>query len=116
MLNKVVGSPEGLGYRRSLKARKLTFTGFLYMGMNMYVVYLLYSQAFDRFYIGQTEDLKRRLKQHNDGEVKSTRPYRPWSIVYTETFPTRSQAMKREHFLKKQRNKKFYRMVSYRAY
>lgn len=82
----------------------------------MYVVYLLYSQAFDRFYIGQTEDLKRRLKQHNDGEVKSTRPYRPWSIVYTETFPTRSQAMKREHFLKKQRNKKFYRMVSFRAY
>ncbi len=78
----------------------------------MYYVYMLFSKQHDRFYIGQTKDLKRRLKQHNDGEVKSTRPYRPWLMVHTEAFPTRTEAMKREHFLKKQRNKGFYRRLA----
>jgi len=78
----------------------------------MYFIYILYSKSYDRFYIGQTDDLDRRLIQHNAGDVKSTKAFRPWARVYNEQFDTRHDAMSREHFLKKQKNKKFYRKLA----
>ncbi len=78
----------------------------------MFFVYILYAPKFDRFYIGQTADLSIRLKQHNDGAVKPTRHYRPWLLAHKEPFDSRSDALKREHFLKKQRNKDFYRRLA----
>ncbi len=65
-----------------------------------YFMYILKSKIVDRFYIGQTSNLKKRIKRHNSGEMFSTKPYCPWKIIYFETFLTRSDAMKREHFLK----------------
>jgi len=66
----------------------------------MYYVYVLKSQKDNKLYTGHTENLKRRLSQHNSGKVKSTSTRRPFILVYSETFPTRSEARWKERFLK----------------
>ncbi len=77
----------------------------------MFYVYIIQSQLDGSFYIGQTADLEKRLKQHNDGETRTTSKKRPWNLVYSEAFDSRSEAIKREHFLKKQRNRQFYQRL-----
>jgi putative endonuclease len=77
----------------------------------MYKVYILESQADHSYYIGYTSDLNNRLVQHNKGESRYTSNKRPWKLVYYETFATKSEAIKREKFLKKQRNRKFYQSL-----
>ncbi len=77
-----------------------------------YYTYILYAQKFDSFYIGSTSDLAQRLLQHNSGMTKSTKAKMPWEIVYYEAFETRLEAIQRELFLKKQRNKSFYKRIS----
>jgi putative endonuclease len=74
----------------------------------MYYTYILYSENYDRYYIGSTGDLAARLEKHNSAEVKSTKAYLPWELKYFEVFKSRSEAMRREKFLKQQRNKIFY--------
>ena len=66
----------------------------------MYYTYVLYSETYDRLYVGQTDDLVLRLQNHNEGRVKSTKHYIPWEIIYFEEFDTRSEAMIREKQLK----------------
>ena len=66
----------------------------------MYFVYILYSKKFERNYVGLTSDLEQRLKSHNSGKVKSTKSYRPWEIVYSESYETIIDARKREKYLK----------------
>ena len=68
--------------------------------LKMFVVYILFSEKYDRFYIGFSENLKNRLKAHNKGETKSTKPYIPWRVVYTEEFKTKQEARIREKYLK----------------
>jgi predicted GIY-YIG superfamily endonuclease len=49
--------------------------------MNFKYVYILNSLAErGRFYVGSTDDLKDRLKKHNNGEVPHTSKYKPWDI------------------------------------
>ncbi|MFC1561666.1 GIY-YIG nuclease family protein [candidate division KSB1 bacterium] len=81
------------------------------MEIIMYYVYILYSKSFDRYYIGQTDNIDARIDRHNKGKVKSTKHYVPWELRYTEKFISRSKAMKREKFLKNQRNKEFYKRL-----
>ncbi len=47
----------------------------------MYFVYILYSKAFDKYYIGHTSSIERRIKEHNQGFNKSTKPYIPWELL-----------------------------------
>ncbi len=77
----------------------------------MFYVYLLQSDVDSTFYVGFTEKLEQRLKQHNNGESKYTSRKIPWKLVYFENFETKSEALKRELFLKKQRNKEFYQRL-----
>ncbi|MBU0711759.1 GIY-YIG nuclease family protein [bacterium] len=49
-------------------------------------VYILYSPSKDRYYIGQTADINRRLHEHNSGHTKSTKSSIPWQIVYKKPF------------------------------
>lgn len=50
----------------------------------MYYVYILYSEKFDKYYIGHTDDLERRLTEHNETSENSfTSKYRPWKFVAT---------------------------------
>ncbi|MFA5927491.1 MAG: GIY-YIG nuclease family protein [Patescibacteria group bacterium] len=64
-----------------------------------YFVYFLENDR-GRHYVGITIDTARRLNEHNEGNTKSTRPFRPWKIIYTESFSSRSEACKREWHLK----------------
>jgi putative endonuclease len=88
-----------IGIRALLAEQKphATVWGFSFMA---FTIYVLYSQAYDRLYIGQTEDLKHRLSQHANGEVFSTKPYLPMKLIYTEEASTRAEAMRREKQLK----------------
>ncbi|MEI6498908.1 MAG: GIY-YIG nuclease family protein [bacterium] len=64
-----------------------------------YYVYMLENDR-KRHYVGITTDTKRRLIEHNTGSAKSTRPFGPWKMIYTEEFDTRQDACKREWHLK----------------
>ena len=70
-----------------------------------YCTYILYSKAFDRFYIGHTNSLERRLRQHNESGLGWTKRYRQWQFVYSECFQNRSEAIRKEKYLKSLKNK-----------
>lgn len=66
-------------------------------------VYILRTSS-NTLYIGQTNNLEKRLKEHKDKKgrgAKYTRSFSSVSLVYKEEFLTRSEAMKREAQLKK---------------
>ncbi len=66
----------------------------------MYWVYILESEIYKKYYIGQTEDLEARLERHNKGRNISTRAYVPWKLKWWKEFGTRSEAVKMETRLK----------------
>ncbi|MBN2008029.1 GIY-YIG nuclease family protein [candidate division KSB1 bacterium] len=66
----------------------------------MFIVYILKSETTVAYYIGQTNNIELRLNRHNTNSVTATKNRGPWNIVYTEEYPTRSEAMKREKYLK----------------
>ena len=66
-------------------------------------------------YVGYTNNLKRRLVLHNKGKgAKSTRG-RKWKIIYTEKFSTKSEAISREYYIKKNRKLRNYIKESYKC-
>jgi putative endonuclease len=73
----------------------------------MYEGYALYSRKLDRLYVGQTQDLARRLREHHEGISFYTKRADDWELIHTEEFPTRSEAMKREKQLKSSRGRAF---------
>ncbi len=66
----------------------------------MYWVYIVQSVSSGKRYIGQTNNMGRRLEEHNTRSGRYTSNKGPWEIVYHEKFDTRSEAMKKEKFLK----------------
>ncbi len=66
----------------------------------MFYVYILKSKSTGRYYIGQTNNIRERLKKHNLGKTKSTKYGIPWQVVYSEEFKTRTEVMKRENEIK----------------
>lgn len=66
----------------------------------MYYVYILYSTDFDKYYVGQSNDITKRLKQHNHGYVNSTAPYLLWKLVGFIEKNSRSEAVQLETKLK----------------
>ena len=66
----------------------------------MYFVYVLRNQASRRHYTGHTGDLTQRLGQHNHDVSKSTKNRGHWELVYEEECDSRSEAMRREKYLK----------------
>ena len=67
---------------------------------HMVYLYVLYSDGFDRFYVGISDNTDVRLKYHNSGKVKSTKPFKPWRIVHIEEFENKQTAREREKYLK----------------
>jgi putative endonuclease len=68
--------------------------------MKEYFAHVLKSDIDGRLYKGHTEDLKKRLIEHNRGKTKSTKGYIPWDLVYFETFKTREESILREKYFK----------------
>ena len=66
----------------------------------MYYVYIIKSIKYKQIYIGLTDYLKRRLKEHNVGMNISTRRYMPWKMIYYEAFSSVIDARLREKKLK----------------
>ena len=67
----------------------------------MYTVYILYSKAYNKIYVGCTSNLEIRFKSHNELGTKGwTIKFRPWEIVYTEEFDSKKEALDREKQLK----------------
>jgi len=67
----------------------------------MFYVYILKSTITDKFYIGSTSDLEKRLKAHNSGSNRSTKNSRPWVRLYEETYNNKPDAIKRELQIKR---------------
>ena len=65
-----------------------------------YTVYILFSDKFKKTYVGQTDNVSKRVNLHNSGRVKSTKRYIPWRLIHTEQFETRSGAVARERWYK----------------
>jgi putative endonuclease len=65
-----------------------------------YFVYVLVSETSGRRYVGSSGDLADRLSRHNSGQSKATKHGAPWRLVHTETFATRSDAVRRERYFK----------------
>ena len=72
-----------------------------------YFVYILQSLIDSTYYIGSTQDLKERLKRHNEGRSKYTKAKRPWQLIYFEEFTKRSYATRREKEIKNRKSRQF---------
>ena len=68
-------------------------------------IYILYSETRDRYYIGSCADVNERLIRHNAGATLSTKSGRPWKVVYSETFSSKAEALKREIYLKRMKSR-----------
>ena len=78
----------------------------------MFTVYALCSIAFDKIYIGYTADLENRLISHNElGTNGYTLKYRPWTLIHTEGFGTKTDALIREKQLKSSKGRDFIRQI-----
>lgn len=71
----------------------------------MFYVYCLKSVKNGDIYVGFSADLRIRFGEHNKGKVRSTKPYRPWKLIYYEAYSSKTDARKREKQLKEHKPK-----------
>ena len=78
----------------------------------MFTVYAIYNKQAKKYYVGQTEDLQRRLLQHNEHTFKgyTSSFLGRWELIYQESVATRSEALKREKQLKSGNGRKFIKL------
>jgi putative endonuclease len=83
----------------------------------MYTVYVLYSRAFDKYYVGYSSDFSSRLRSHNElGTSNWTKRYRPWELIFKKEYSTKIAAMKREKELKSGRGGNLFEKIFLRIY
>ena len=76
----------------------------------MFTVYVLYSEKYNKIYIGYTSNIEQRFLSHNElSKTGYTVKYRPWKIIYTEKFENKKEAIQREKQLKSSRGRNFIR-------
>ena len=68
--------------------------------MKFFYVYILENKAKNFIYIGYSENLRQRLKEHNSGKTKSTKHYAPLNLIFYEAYPSKPDAKRREKYLK----------------
>ena len=66
----------------------------------MFYIYILQSQQDAKLYVGYTNDIRRRLKEHNSGKVTITKHRRPFKLIYLEGYLNQQDATSREKFFK----------------
>jgi len=77
-----------------------------------FFVYILYSEKYDRFYVGQTKDVDARIIQHNSGYDRSTSPYRPWILECKIQKETRREVLILERKLKNLNHDKMKKFIA----
>jgi putative endonuclease len=73
----------------------------------MFYLYILRNKETDRFYIGSTNNLGRRLEEHQKGKTRTTRILKINELVYFEEYSTEKEARDREKKLKSYKSKKY---------
>ncbi|MEA1980045.1 MAG: GIY-YIG nuclease family protein [candidate division Zixibacteria bacterium] len=76
----------------------------------MFYVYVIKSDS-GKHYTGHTNNIQRRLSEHNNGMCKTTKPESNWEIVHLEKFDTRGKAMIREKWLKTGKGRAFIKSI-----
>lgn len=71
----------------------------------MFTVYILKSINFNWFYVGLSQDPLKRLSQHNNNQVTSSKHYSPLKLIFTKDFSDRLTARNYEKFIKIRSNK-----------
>jgi putative endonuclease len=69
-----------------------------------YYTYILRSVTTRRFYVGHTENLVKRLAEHNNNRTVSIKNRGPWELVFSEEFAARAEAMRREREIKRMKS------------
>ena len=77
----------------------------------MIFVYAIQSLKDGRIYVGMSENVNKRIEQHNNGLTFSTKGFRPWNLIYTEVFPDKTEARKKEKYLKSGIGKEFLKSI-----
>jgi len=72
-----------------------------------YVVYVLWFSEDNTRYVGQTDNLYRRIKDHLTGKVEFSKSRRPFKLIYVEKLKSRSEAIKRENYLKSKSGRRY---------
>ena len=97
----------------TIKADSLKGSAFLLpptriMQKDIFTVYVLYSNSYDKIYIGSTSNLIQRFHSHNSLSKKGwTKNFRPWFVIYCEYFNSKSHGMVREKQLKSYQGRKW---------
>ncbi len=73
----------------------------------MPVMYILFSEKVNKYYVGACVNMERRLYEHNIGHSTFTSTGIPWATVYTEEFATLQEAKKRELEIKRKKSRKY---------
>ena len=73
----------------------------------MYHVYILYSESIDRYYVGSTNNIERRISEHNRKKGKYTDIGIPWHLVYTEEYQSKEAAFKRDREIKSKKSRAY---------
>jgi len=77
----------------------------------MYYTYVLKSLKDKKFYIGRSDDLKRRIAEHKAGKVKSTKNRLPIELIFYEAFKSKLDAIRRENYFKTTKGKRALRIM-----
>ena len=75
----------------------------------MHFLYIIYSPSINKYYIGETANINERIKQHNSGFFKGafTKQTKDWTIKFTFSLTSRTEARKAEKFIKRMKSRKF---------
>jgi len=68
-------------------------------------IYLLESKKYNKFYLGSTDNLARRIEYHNNGYSKATKNFIPWNCILIIKIGTLKEARRAEYYIKKQKEK-----------
>lgn len=80
--------------------------------VSVYIVYILKSLKSSKNYVGYTaKRINERLQEHNKGLNKWTKTYRPFKLVYYETYVCKTDAIRRERFFKSGQGKKLKKLI-----
>jgi putative endonuclease len=80
----------------------------------MFFVYAISSELKNYIYVGLTDNVDRRVSQHNAGYEKTTKPYKPFKLILVESFQTRMEARIREKYLKSGVGKEYLKSLNSR--
>jgi len=75
--------------------------------MTQFFVYIIYSRQINKYYIGYTIDLDKRIIEHNSSVSTFTAKADDWVLKHCEKFSDRNSAMKREKEIKKKKSRKY---------